>query len=427
MRVLFLTVYFPPEVGAPQVRTYETAKQFVRWGHDVTVVTAFPNHPTGMIWKGYRGKLFMREEMDGVDVLRTWVYAAPNRGLWRWAAKHLSFAGSSLLAAPLAGSFDVAVVGSSALFLGLTAYALSHLRRIPWVLTVTDLWPDTAVAQGQLASPGLIRLTERLATFVYARADAIVGVTQSICDALVKKGIPEEKVLHIPNGTDTVLFSPSADSTADRNALGVEDKFVVMYAGTMGLAQGLDVVLDAAKLLQDERAVQFVLVGDGVDKSSLVNKARREGIGNVSFVDRQPRSKMPSLLNAADVVLVTLRKQPLFEGALPSKTSEALACARPVVMTIAGEAAELLERAEAGLAVEPDCPAALADAVRRMKAHPELAADMGRKGRAFAVAELERTKLARRLEETLLGLVESRRPAGHGAASRGTGVPFSEH
>jgi len=367
MRVLFLTVYFPPEVGAPQARTYDTAKLLVEWGHDVTVVTAFPNHPTGIIAKGYRGRLFMREKMDGVDVLRTWVYAAPNRGLWRWAAKHLSFAGSSLLAAPLAGSFDVAVVGSSALFLGLTAYTLSRLRDIPWVLTVTDLWPDTAVAQGQLASPGLIRLTERLAGFVYTRADVIVGVTQSICDALIKKGIPEEKVVHIPNGTDTVLFNPSADSAAARKGLGLEDKFVVMYAGTMGLAQGLDVVLEAAKLLRDESAVQFVLVGDGVDRPNLLDKVRREGIDNVSFVDRQPRSQMPSLLNAADVVLVTLRKQPLFEGALPSKTSEALACGRPVVMTIAGEAAELLERAGAGLACEPECPQALADAVRQMK------------------------------------------------------------
>lgn len=317
------------------------------------------------------------------------------------------------MAAPLAGSFDVVVVGSSALFLGVTAYAFSRLRDIPWMLTVTDLWPDTAVAQGQLASPGLVRLTERLAGFVYARADAIVGVTQSICDALIKKGIPEEKVMHIPNGTDTVLFNPSADSAAARKALGVEDKFVVMYAGTMGLAQGLDVVLEAAKLLPDERAVQFVLVGDGVDRPNLLDKAKREGIDNVSFVDRQPRSQMPSLLNAADVVLVTLRKQPLFEGALPSKTSEALACGKPVIMTIAGEAAELLERAGAGLAVEPECPQALADAVRKMKDQPQLAAEMGRNGRAFAVEHLERSKLAQRLEEVLLKLIESRRrPAG---------------
>lgn len=407
MRVLFLTVYFPPEVGAPQARTYETAKRFVEWGHDVTVVTGFPNHPTGIISKGYRGKLFMREEMDGVNVLRTWVYAAPNRGLWRWAAKHLSFAGSSLLAAPLAGSFDVVVVGSSALFLGLPAYALSRLRGIPWVLTVTDLWPETAVAQGQLANPSLIRLTDWLAGFVYARADAIVGVTQSICDALIKRGTPEEKVMHIPNGTDTVLFNPSTDGAAARKTLGMEDKFVVMYAGTVGLAQGLDVVLEAAKLLRDERAVQFVLVGDGVERPNLLEKARREGIDNVSFVDRQPRSKIPSLLNAADVILVTLRKQPLFEGALPSKTSEALACGRPVIMTVAGEAAELLERAGAGLAVEPECPQALATAVRTMKERPELAAEMGRKGRAFAVQHLDRSKLAKRLEEVLMSLVES--------------------
>jgi glycosyltransferase involved in cell wall biosynthesis len=415
MRVLFLTVYFPPEVGAPQARTYETARRFVEWGHDVTVMTAFPNHPTGIIAPGYRGKLLMREQMAGVNVLRTWVHAAPNRGLWRWAAKHLSFAGSSLLAAPLAGRFDVVVVGSSALFLGPTAHVISWLQRIPWVLTVTDLWPETAVAQGQMANPTLVRLTERLAGFVYARADALVGVTQGICDTLVKKGIPEEKVTYIPNGTDTELFNPSADGAAARTRLGLEGKFVVMYAGTMGLAQGLDAVLEAAKLIRDETAVQFVLAGDGVDRPALIDKAKREGIDNVSFVDRQPHSNVPALLNAADVVLVTLRKQPLFEGALPSKTSEALACGRPVVMTIAGEAAELLEQAGAGVAVEPDCPQALADAIRQMKEQPERAAEMGRKGRAFAVKHMERTKLAKRLEETLLKLVQSsRRPAGAG-------------
>ncbi len=411
MRVLFLTVYFPPEVGAPQARTYETAKRFVKWGHDVTVVTAFPNHPTGIIAPGYRGKLLMREEMDGVNVLRTWVHAAPNRGLWRWAAKHLSFAGSSLLAAPLAGRFDVVVVGSSALFLGPTAYIISRLQGIPWVLTVTDLWPETAVAQGQMANPGLIGLAERLASFVYDRADALVGVTQSICDALIRNGVPIEKVTHIPNVTDTVLFNPSADGAKVRKTLGLEGKFVVMYAGTMGLAQGLDAVLEAARLLRDEQGVQFVLAGDGVERPHLLDEAKREGIDNVSFVERQPHASMPALLSAADVVLVTLRRQPLFEGALPSKTAEALACGRPVVMTIAGEAAALLERAGAGLAVEPDSPQALADAVRQMKRQPERAAEMGRNGRAFAVAHLDRSTLAKRLEQTLLKLVQSRKPS----------------
>ncbi len=415
MRILFLTVYYPPEVGAPQARTHETARRFVEWGHEVTVLTAFPNHPTGIIAPGYRGKLYMREQMDGVNVLRTWAYAAPNRGLWRWAAKHFSFAASSLLASPFAGSFDVVVVQSSALFLGLTASAISLLRRVPWVLTVSDLWPETAVAQGQTSSRPLLSLTDRLADFVYRRADALVGVTESICKALVRRGVPAGRVSHIPNGTDTQLFSPREERAAARTALGLNGEFAAVYAGTIGLAQGLDTVLDAAKLLRDATDVRFILVGDGVEKPKLLERAKREGIGNVTFIDRRPRSEMPALLNAADVVLVTLRKQPLFEGALPSKTAEAMACGRPVVMTVAGEAAELLERAGAGIAVEPESPQALADGVLKMRAEPELAARMGQSGRDFAVRELDRTALARRLEALLMDLVSARR--GHGGAA----------
>lgn len=409
MRVLFLSVYFPPEVGAPQARTYETARWFARWGHHVVVLTGFPNHPTGRIARGYRGRLFMQERVDGLDVRRTWLYPAPNRGLWRWAAKHFSFALSALLAAPLAGRFDAVVVESSALFLGLTAWIIGRLQGIPWVLTIGDLWPETAVAQGQLANPGLIKLTERLADFVYGRADMLVGVTQGICRAVIDKGVPPEKVAYIPNGTDTTLFHPGADGSALRRALGLEGKFVVMYAGTMGLAQGLEVVLEAAKLLRAEADVRFVLVGDGVEKPNLVGKARREGIDNVLFLERQPRSRMPAVLSAADLILVPLRRRPLFEGALPSKLPEAMACGKPVIVTIMGEAAALLEGAGAGLAVEPEQPRALAEAIARIRGEPALAREMGRRARAFAVEHLERSRLARRLEELLLGLIAERK------------------
>ena len=408
MRVLFLTVYFPPEVGAPQARIYETARRFVQWGHEVTVLTAFPNHPTGVIPGEYRGKLFARETMDGMRVLRTTLYPAPNRGFWRWAAKHLSFSVTSLLASPLAGSYDIIVVGSASLFLGLTAHAISLYKRVPWVFTVADLWPATAVAQGQLSSRRLIKLTEALERFVYARADGLIGVTQGICDALVQKGVPANKVVHIPNGTDTDCFHPDpAAGEAARAALGLDGKFVLMYAGTMGLAQGLAVVLDAAGLLRDQPDIQFVLIGNGVEKPSLVQKAQRDHLTNVSFLDPKPRERVPDMLNAADAVLVTLRKRDIFAGALPSKTAEAMACGKPIIMTIMGEAAELLERAGAGIAVEPERPQALAEAVMKMKAQPELAAEMGRSGRNFALWELDRTALTKRLEELLLRLVNA--------------------
>ena len=416
MRVLFLTLYFPPEAGPPQSRSYETARRLIDWGHEVTVLTAFPNHPTGVIAKGYRGKLLMRENMDGIDVLRTWLYPAPNRGLWRWAAKHLSFAGSSLLMSPLAGKADVVVVGSASLFLALSAYGISRVQGIPWVMTVADLWPATAVAQGRLSNPGLIKLAEHLESFVYNHADTVVAVTQAMCDRVIQTGVPRERVAHIPNGTDTELFRPAADGVDTRRALTLDGKFVVMYAGSMGPAHGLDAVLEAAKLLSDEKDVQFVLVGDGSAKKDLMKKASREGIESVSFLGLQPQAQMPAVLNAADVVVVTQRKSEFFGGVVPFKTAEAMACGRPIVMASIGEAAAMLERAGAGLVVEPECPQGLAEAIRKVKEQPELAAEMGKAGRAFAVENLDRTKLARRTEEVLLRLVEANRRGARASA-----------
>jgi glycosyltransferase involved in cell wall biosynthesis len=412
MRVLFLSLYFPPEAGPPQSRNYETARRFIEWGHEVTVLTAFPNHPTGVIAKGYRGKLLTRENMDGIDVLRTWLYPAPNRGLWRWAAKHLSFAGSSLLTAPLAGRPDVIVVGSASLFLALSAYVISRVQGIPWVMTVADLWPATAVAQGRLSDPGLIKIAEHLESFVYNRADAVIAVTQAMCDRVMRTGVPKERVTLIPNGTDTELFRPAGKGNGTRRSLGLDGKFVVLYAGSMGPAHGLEAVLEAAKLLRDDKGVQFVLVGDGPVKKNLMRKASRERIDNVSFLDRQPQAEMPSILNAADVIVVSQQKSEFFGGVVPFKTAEAMACGRPIVIASIGEAAKLLERTGAGLVVEPERPQRLAAAIRKVKEQPQLATEMGKAGRAFAVENLDRTKLARRLEKVLLRLTAAnRRPA----------------
>jgi glycosyltransferase involved in cell wall biosynthesis len=412
MRVLFLSAYWPPESGPPQARNFETARRLMEWGHEVSVLTAFPNHPTGVIPKTYRGKLFARETMDGMAVLRTLLYPAPNRGFWRWAAKHMSFAASALAASPLAGRADIIVVGSASLFLGASAYVISRMRGIPWVMTVADLWPATAVAQGRLTNPTLIRLAEGLESFVYNHAGCVVAVTQAMCQHVIETGVPPERVAHIPNGADTEIFRPDVNGREKRSSFGVDGKFVVMYAGSLGPAHGLDAVLDAAKLMRDDDDVRFVLVGEGSVKEELMSKASREKIENVSFVGRQPLAEMPSVLNAADVVIVPQRRSEFFGGVVPYKTAEAMACARPVVMASVGEAAAILKDAGAGLVVPPEDPAELAAAIRSIKSEPETAERMGRAGRAYAVEHLDRTKLARRMEEVLLRLVEAnRRPA----------------
>jgi len=356
-------------------------------------------------------------------VLRTTLYPAPNRGFWRWAAKHLSFSVTSLLASPLAGSFDIIVVGSASLFLGLTAHAISLYKHVPWVFTVADLWPATAVAQGRLSDPRLIRLAEGLASAVYNRAGAVVAVSQAMCDEVVRNGVPPERVFHIPNGTDTNLFHPGPDGGRLRRELGLEDRFVAMYAGSMGPAHGLEAIVEAAKLLRHHPDVRFVMVGDGSVKQGLVEMAAREGTDNISWVGRQPQARMPEVINAADVVIVPQRKSEFFAGVVPFKTAEAMACARPIIMASPpGEATAMLESVGAGLVIEPESPRALAEAVLRVKDEPEAAAEMGRRGRAYAVENLDRAVLAKRFEQVLAGLVGANRgrrgPAAEKHASR---------
>ena len=413
MRVVFLTHHFPPEIGAPQSRIFETAEKLVKFGHKVVVLTGMPNYPTGIAHERYRDKLFMHEQIQGIDLFRTWVFATPNRAAVPRILNHLSFALSSLFGALKVGQCDVIVVNSPPLLLGASGYAISRLKRAPLVVNVADLWPASAIELGVLRNRTAIKLAQELEAFIYRKACKTIGVTagvtQGVSKVLDAKGTAKGRIALIPNGTDTTLFNPGADGEAARKALKLEDKFVVMYAGTIGLAQGLDVVLETAKLLRDDKQVRFVLIGEGVDKENLIDKADREGIDNVSFSEPQPRSEMPGILNAADAVLVILRNLPLFEGAVPSKMSEAMACGRPVIMAVAGEAAALLQGAKAGLTVEPENPVALADAVRKLREEPELAAEMGSNGREFAVEHLDRTKLARRLEKLLVGVTGSSR------------------
>ena len=345
----------------------------------------------------------MKEEMDGVRVVRSWVYATCNRSSPHRIANQLSFALSSLAGSLLVGGCDVMVVESPPLFLGVSGYAIGRLKRAPFMFYVADLWPESAVVLGVLRGRVAIKMAKLLESFIYRRATWVVGVTEGICCALLREGVPARKVVHLTNGVDTTFFRPVADREKARENLLSSQGFVAMYAGTIGLAQGLGVALDAAKLLADE-GVSFLLIGDGAEKDRLMVRAEVEGIENVRFLPAQDRERMPAIINAADVFLVTLKGEPLFEAALPSKIFEAMACARPIVLAARGEAADLVGRSGAGLVVEPDDPRLLADAILKIKEDPALGGSMGRSGRLLVERNFERMALVRRLEEKLSGV-----------------------
>ncbi len=400
LRVIFLTHYFPPEVGAPQSRLFELAGRLVASGHTVTVVTGFPNYPTGVVPAEYRGRRFMEERLDGVRVLRTPVYATPNKGFVRRILNHLSFAFSSLFAARRAGPADVIFVESPPLFIGLAALAYTRLKRAPFIFNVSDIWPQSAVELGALRNRLAIRLSEMLELHVYGRAKRVSVVTPGMVERLVARGVPRLKLFLLTNGVDTTLFRPAEPDLDLAARLGLLGHKVFLYAGTHGMAQGLDVILDAAKKTNDPD-VLYVLAGEGAEKERLVAKAKAQGIMNVKFVANQPKSAMPALLNLAYATIIPLKRLDLFKSALPSKMFEAMAAGKPIIASLWGEAADLVEASGGGIVVEPEDSDALCEAIEKLANDATLARRLGESGRAYVMEHFERADIAARFADLL--------------------------
>ena len=400
LRVTFLTHYFPPEVGPAQTRLHELAKRLIAAGETVTVVTGFPNYPASEIFPGYRGKRFMEDTYDGIRVLRTWVFATRSRGFIGRLLNYYSFPMFSLLAVRKLGPTDIIYVQSPPLFTGLAALWFSRLKRAPYIFNVSDIWPQSAVELGMLRNRFAIRLAEMLERHIYRRATRITVATPGILERLAVRGVPREKIFLLTNGVDTAAYNVSSPDRDLAKRLGLDGHKVFMYAGLHGLAQGLDVILEAAKLTRNPD-VLYVFVGDGADKPALVAKAEAEGISNVRFLPIQPTSTLPAVLNLAYATVIPLRRLDLFKAALPSKLFDSMAASRPIVAPLWGEAAALVEAAACGLVVEPEDARGVQEAVEKLAADPALAQRLGEQGRRYVVEHFNRDDIAKRLIELL--------------------------
>jgi glycosyltransferase involved in cell wall biosynthesis len=411
LRILYLSQYFPPEVGATQTRAHEMARYLAARGHQVTMLTEVPNHPSGIIPPEYRGKLWERAPLDGIDVVRLWVWAAPEKGFLTRMRFYLSYMCMAILAGLVLGlrpgrRYDVVYATSPPLFVGLAGAAIALLIRARFVFEVRDLWPESAVALGELNNPRAVRLAASMARVCYRRARRVVAVTQGIVEGLRAAGVPRGKISLIPNGANVEQFHPApAAAAALRARLGLDGKFVVLYAGIHGLAQGMESLVETARRLRDHADIVFVFVGAGPKKAAVERLKAEHGLDNLLLLPEQPRAAMPAYLSLAGAALVPLRAAPLFEGALPSKMFEAMACGAPVLLSARGEAAAVLAAAGAGRAVPPEDPAALAAAILDLKAQPAEAAAMGQRGRAFVARQYSRREQARRLERLLRAVV----------------------
>ncbi len=409
MRIAFVCQFFVPEIGAPSARVSELCREWVRQGHEVTVITGLPNHPTGIVAPEYRGTIFRRETLDGMTVFRNWLYATPNEGFVKRTLSHLSFMVSSMiLTTPRLKGYDVIVVSSPAFFAVIAAWFMSRVRRIPYVFEVRDLWPGIFIELGVLKNRTIIRVLESIEMFLYRQAAKVVVVTQSFREILIRRGLSEEHVATITNGVDVDAFRPGPRENDIRHTWDLTGKFVVLYIGAHGISQALSAILDTAHALKADSDVTFVFVGEGAEKKMLMEKAARMELPNVRFLPGQPKQAMASWYAAADVVLVPLRNIPLFETFIPSKMFEIMACGRPIVGSVKGEARDILERSQGALIVDPEDSAAIARAIQSLRQAPELAHRLGEAGNRFVRDHYDRRALAR-LYLDLLSTIVARR------------------
>ncbi len=405
MKIVYVSQYFPPEMGAPAARVSELAEQWAEAGHDVRVVTTFPNHPTGIIAEGYRGRVRQRERWRGVEVLRTWIYATPNRGVAKRTLSFLSFAASSVLLGAAdrdVRDADVVVATSPQFFCAVAGWALSRIVGAPFVLEIRDLWPQCIVELGVLPKnhPGT-RVLEAVEQFLYRSADLLVSVTDSYTEVWRRQGHDPAKMRVVKNGVDLQTFRPGDKDGALRQRLGLTGKFVVSYIGTHGMSQKLSTLLQAAAVLRDDPDVHVLMVGEGAEKEALQAEAARHGLTNVTFLGQQPRDTIPDFIAASDLVAVVLKRMDLFEKVIPSKIFEIMGCARPILLAVHGEAQAIIERAGSGYLAEPEDVDDIVAKIREAKADPAAAAARGEAGRAFVEQHFDRRRLARRFLDDL--------------------------
>lgn len=386
MRILYMTQWFDPE---PAFKGLSFAKRLIERGHDVRVVTAFPNYPKGKIYPGYQLRRFQRETMAGVVVDRLPLYPSHDQSALKRILNYLSFAVSlTLYGLANAGRYDAIYVYHPPVTAALAAAVVSFVRRRPFLVDIQDLWPDTLSATGMTKSYLILCLTDWACRFVYWRAARLIVQSCGFKRTLIKRGIPAKKIDVIINWAEEDYVSPRG--AHDLAPYGFSGRFTVVFAGTLGLAQDLDLILDAAKcVLVDEPHILFLIVGDGVETNRLQSRISQEKIGNVRLMPRIARHEIADVLSAADVLLVTLRPDPLFEITIPSKTQFYLATGKPILMAIKGDAARLVTESRGGRAVEPGDPSALAAAaVELERLGPDELLKMGRRGAAFYTREL---------------------------------------
>lgn len=416
MRILFLTQWFHPEPGA--IRGLPLARELQQGGDRVEVLTGFPNYPGGHLYAGYRLRPRFRETLDGVPVLRVPLYPSHDASALGRVLNYSSFAlSAATLGLTGAGRADVGYVYHPPPTVGLAALAFRHLRRLPFVYHIADMWPESLLESGMAGGPRTRRAVEAVVgawcRSLYRQASQVTVLSPGFQRLLVERGVPADKIHIIYNWVEEEVFRPLPRDPELARSLGLQDTFNVVYAGNIGAYQGIDTLVRAAAHLADLPSVRMVIAGTGQKLAEVKSLAASLNLTNVVFLGRREYWEMPHINALADVLVVHLRDLPFFAATIPSKTQVALACGRPVVMAVRGDSADLVRQAEAGLTCEPENPEALARAVRQLHAlSPERRARLGDNGRRYYQEHLSLAEGTRRMRE-LLHAVGDRRGRRH--------------
>ena len=403
MKILFLTDNFYPEVNAPASRTYEHAREWVKAGHEVTVITCVPNFPKGKVFDGYKNKLWQKEAIDGIEVIRVWSYIAANKGFVRRTLDFISFSVTSFLAG-LFVKADVIVATSPQFFTALSGRTLSFWKRVPWIMEVRDLWPESIKTVGAMKDNLFIRYFEWEEMRCYRSAKTIVVVTDSFKRTLTARGIDEAKIKVVKNGVDKEMFKPVPKDEALIGELGLEGKKIIGYIGTHGMAHKLDFILDCARNMQGRNDFHFLFIGAGAEREALLAKKEREGISNVTMLDSVPKDQVVRYISILDLSLINLRKSELFKTVIPSKMFENAGMQIPIIMGVQGEAQEMLEEYGAGLCFEPENEEDFNAKLQQLLSDPDLY-ERCRTGGAEMSRDYDRKALADKMLEGMMDTV----------------------
>ena len=388
-------------MGAPAARAAELSRHWARMGHEATVLTGFPNHPTGVVpedWRPRFHQLLYTETVDGVRVVRTWLWPLPNRKAHERIRNYASFCISAAVSGLNVPKPDVVIATSPQLLCALAGWWIAFWKRVAFVFEVRDLWPESLAAVGAGSEASLLHRTlGAIAGFLYRRADRIVVVSPAFKDHLIRHwNVPAEKVSVVENGVETDLFRLDPAASEVRKQRKLENRFLICYIGTMGNAHGLDTLIAAAEELQTALpSAMFLLIGEGAEKERIVELAAARGLANIRFLGQQPRERIPAYVSSADLCLVTLKKTELFKTVIPTKLLEYMACGRPVVVAVDGQARQIVEQAGAGVFVEPENGKALVNAILGLAEDPERRRRMGASGRQYIVSKYSREETAR--------------------------------